>query len=199
MIKRPNLDEYFMILAKVVSIRSTCNSRHNGCVIAKGKQVLSTGYNGALPGCEHCSDYYTQPPILFSSHPFITREKPFCARRNMNIEDADKQSFCSASHAEANAVAQAAKKGIPIDGSTAFCTLSPCYNCLKMLAVAGIKRIVYEYDYESNNDKRDKYWKSQISNSGIKLEQLIVSQFNIDMVTESLQFPTARRLLEATK
>ena len=191
MTKRPNLDEYFMILAKVAAIRSTCNSRHNGCVIVKDKQVLSTGYNGALPGCKHCTDYYT--------HNDTQPNTPFCARRNMNIEDADKQSFCSASHAEANAVAQAAKKGIPIDGSTAFCTLSPCYNCLKMMAIAGIKRIVYEYDYESNNDKRDKYWKSQISNSGIKLEQLIVSQFNINMVTESLQFPTAKRLLNATK
>lgn len=186
--KRPNLDEYFMILAKVISTRSTCNSRHNGCLIVKDKQILSTGYNGALPGCKHCSDYYIHPS-----------SEPFCARRNMNISHVNKQNFCVAAHAEANAVTQAAKKGISINGSIAYCTLSPCYNCLKMMAVAGIKKIFYEYEYGSNNDIRDKYWKNQVLNSGVKLEKLTVSQGVVDIVIDSLQFPTAKRRLKATE
>jgi len=184
---RPNLDEYFMIIAKIVSIRSTCNSCHIGCVIVKDKQILSTGYNGALPGCKHCSSYYTQ------SH------MPFCVKRNMNIPHANKQNFCVVSHAESNAVSQAAKKGISIDGSTIYCTLFPCYNCLKIMAIAGIKNIFYEYEYGSNNDIRDKYWKNQVLNSGIKLEKFKIETNIIDTVIESLQYPTSKRRLKATK
>jgi len=196
---RITLDEYFMILTKIVSVRSTCNSRHNGCVIIKDKQILSTGYNGAIPGCKHCSEYYMQHSPSLSSYPPMMKSIPFCVRRNMNVPDTDKQNFCVASHAEANAVAQAAKKGISIDNSIAYCTLSPCYNCLKIMAVAGVKKIVYEYEYESNNNKRDQYWKNQILNSGIELEVLKVGPDVIATVFNSLQYPTARRLLIATE
>ena len=182
--KRPSLDEYFMALAKIASVRSTCNSRHNGCIIVKNKQILSTGYNGALPGYKHCSDYI---------HPC---NEPFCSRRNIKISDINKQSFCIASHAESNAVAQAAKKGISIEGSTAYCTLSPCFNCLKIMAIAGVKEIVYEYNYESINKIRDMFWKNQIELSGIKSKELWITDNSMKIFLESLEFPTAKRRIK---
>ena len=87
---RASWNEYFMLIAKVVSSRSTCLSRSVGAVIVKNNNILSTGYNGASTGSEHCID------------------TDVCYRRNLNIDDKNKHSFCVASHAEVNAIAQAA-------------------------------------------------------------------------------------------
>ena len=100
---RPSWDEYFMLIAKLVSTRSTCNSRPTGAVLVKDRQILATGYNGSMPGAPHCSDQV------------MADGSPYCHRRALNIADVDKYNYCRASHAEANAIAQAARYGVAIE------------------------------------------------------------------------------------
>jgi len=183
---RPSWNEYFMAIAKIVSTRSTCSSRRNGCIIVRDKQILSTGYNGSIPGDEHCNEK-TMPD-----------GSKYCARRALNVPDIDKYNFCVGSHAENNAICQAGKLGISLNHSIAYCTLFPCYNCLKSLKIAGIDEVYYEYLYESNNKERDNYWIEQLNKSGIIAHQIQLSDNTIKIVNESLKYPTAKRLLNAT-
>jgi len=185
-VKRPSWDEYFMALAKVVSIRSTCSSRHTGCVIVRDKQILSTGYNGSMPGCEHCNEKTMKDG------------SPYCERRALNVSDIDKYNFCVGSHAESNAIAQAAKLGISLKDSVAYCTLFPCLNCLKTMVIAGVKSVYYEYVYKSKNKERDEYWKDQLVKAGINEKQIWVSEEIIRMVEKTLKYPTSGRFLNAT-
>lgn len=131
---RPSWDEYFMLIAKLVSTRSTCNSRPVGAVLVKDKQILATGYNGSVPGAAHCSEF----------------QKDYCFRRMNHIPEHQKYGFCRASHAEANAVAQAARHGISIAGSSLYVTLEPCYTCIKLLATARVRRVLFELRYDTN-------------------------------------------------
>lgn len=119
---RPPWDEYFLEIAKVVAKRSTCDRARVGAVISKNKVILSTGYNGAPRGLPHCDDI---------GHEIVDGH---CVRT---------------AHAEANAIAQAAKNGIPIEGATIYQTISPCYDCFKILVNAGIKEVVYSNFYMS--------------------------------------------------
>ncbi len=181
---RPNWDEYFMMTAKMISTRSTCNSRPTGAILVKDRQILSTGYNGAMPGVSHCVD---QPPL---------DGKPYCFRRAVKAPEADKYNYCKASHAEANAVARAAKYNIQLDGSTLYVTLAPCYVCLKLLATAGVKHIYYEYLYESTDAERDKHWVNVIKESPIEtFKELRVSEKALDFTVKSLEYPTSKRRL----
>lgn len=184
---RPSWHEYFMLMAKMVSTRSTCSSRPTGAVIVKDKQILCTGYNGAVPGAPHCTDM---------------REPdggPFCFRRHVNAPDVDKYNFCRSSHAEANAVAQAARFGVALAGATVYCTLAPCYVCLKLLVTAGVRRIYYEAAYESASPERDEFWKKAVRDSGVEVfEQVVIQAEMLDQAKSALEFPTSRRRLAPT-
>jgi len=114
--RRASWDEYFMNIAKQVATRSTCDRKHCGAVIVRDRVILSTGYNGSIIGLPHCDDV---------GH---MMENGHCVRTV---------------HAEMNAVAQAAKNGVNINGSTIYITASPCWICFKLLVNAGIKRICY--------------------------------------------------------
>ena len=105
-----------MNIAKEVATRSTCDRKHVGSLIVRDKTILSTGYNGSIRGMPHCDDI---GHIMEDGHCVATI------------------------HAETNAILQAAKNGVMIDGSEAFITASPCWPCFKMLANAGIKKIYY--------------------------------------------------------
>ncbi len=118
--KRPQWDEYFLKLAMLASERATCPRMHCGCVLVKDKNVISTGYNGSIPGDEHCEEIGC---LLVENH---------CVRTV---------------HAEMNALIQAAKRGHAIDGATAYVTNMPCTTCAKALITAGIKRVVVFSDY----------------------------------------------------
>jgi len=155
--KRPSWNEYFMILAKMAATRSTCISRPTGAVIVKNKQVLSTGYNGSMPGIAHCSD------------------EGACFRRSSGAGDAGKYDSCRSAHAEANALAQAAKSGTNVDGSSIYITLYPCYVCTKLLVQAGIKKVYYEYEYKSVDSKRDKLWEEALKQTGLEIEKVELS------------------------
>lgn len=126
--ERPSWDEYFMSIAGKVSERSTCLRRQIGAVVVRDKRILSTGYNGVPSGIEHC----------------LTRG---CLRDKLDIPSGERHELCRGIHAEQNAVIQAARHGISIDGSTVYSTTQPCIMCAKILINAGIAEIVYAGDY----------------------------------------------------
>ncbi len=182
--KRAPWHEYFMLLAKMVALRSGCNSRPSGAVIVKDKRILATGYNGPMPGAWHCID----------------RGPGYCFRREKGVPDIDKYNYCRATHAEANAIAQAARFGIPVEGASLYCTLAPCYVCLKLIASAGIKEVYYEYDYGSRDFERDHFWKEAIKEAGLRVfQQVKVSDEVLRQLAEILPYPTSKRRLPATE
>ena len=124
-------DHRFMEMAQLVSTWASCyqEERKVGAVIVKDKRVMTTGYNGAPQGLRTC------------------KERGECLRRKLNIPSGTHAEICYAIHAEQNAVIQAAKLGVSIDGGTCYCTHQPCSVCAKILVNAGIKRIVYEQGY----------------------------------------------------
>ena len=124
-------DRRFLEMARLVSSWSSCyqENRHVGAVIVKDKRIMTTGYNGAPAGVESC------------------QSKEECLRRKLNIPSGTKHELCFAVHAEQNAIAQAAKLGISLDGATLYCTHQPCVICCKIIINAGIKRVVYEHGY----------------------------------------------------
>lgn len=133
--KRPGWDEYFMQVAEVVSRRSTCVRRNIGAVIVKDKRILATGYNGAPSGLAHCTDVG-------------------CLRAQLGIPSGKRHEICRGLHAEQNALIQAAKYGIPVQGSTIYSTTEPCSLCAKMLINAGIDRVVYTEPYPDRLSRR---------------------------------------------
>jgi dCMP deaminase len=184
---RPSWDEYFMLIAKLVSTRSTCNSRPTGAVLVKDKQILATGYNGSMPGAPHCIDE-TMPDGT-----------PYCHRRALKIADVDKYNYCRASHAEANAIAQAARYGVAIKGAALYVTLQPCFVCLKLLATAQITRVYFELAYESRDAARDAFWDEAVKKAGIEVfQQLSISADALAFILPSLTGATSRRRLAAT-
>ena len=184
---RPSWDEYFMLIAKLVSTRSTCNSRPTGAVLVKDRQILATGYNGSMPGAPHCIDKLTDDG------------RPYCHRRALKVPDRDKYNYCLATHAEANAIAQAARHGVAVKGASLYVTLEPCYVCLKLLATAKIEKIYFELPYGSFNKKRsrDMFWKREALNeAGFKeYQQLSISPETIVYVLPTLQSITSERRL----
>ncbi|MEL1133569.1 dCMP deaminase family protein [Desulfitobacterium sp. THU1] len=127
-IERPGWDEYFMQMAQVVAGRSTCLRRQVGAVIVKDKQILSTGYNGSPSGLSHCAE-------------------KGCLRQQLGIPSGERAEICRAVHAEQNALVQAAKHGVVINGADIYTTVQPCVLCTKLLINAGIKRVFYLYPY----------------------------------------------------
>ncbi len=124
-------DKRFMELAHVVASWSSCfqENRQVGAVIVKDKRILTTGYNGASSGIVSC------------------KEKGECLRKKLGIESGTRHEICYAVHAEQNAIIQAAKLGVSVDGATIYVTHQPCSICAKMIINSGIKRIVYKEGY----------------------------------------------------
>lgn len=174
-VKRPTWDEYFMMLAKLAASRSTCVSRPTGSVIVKDRQILATGYNGALPGQGHCVD------------------DGVCFRRSVEWPEATKYDMCRSAHAEANAIALGAKKGVSLEGATIYCTLEPCITCAKLIVMSGISRVVYEHAYESPIPERDKYWKEVLASSNTTVERLVIIADKIEYAADFLNPDTSRR------
>jgi dCMP deaminase len=176
-----------MLIAKLVSTRSTCNSRPTGAVLVKDKQILATGYNGSMPGAPHCIDEVMDDGT------------PYCHRRAMKVADVDKYNYCRSAHAEANAIAQAARYGVAIKGASLYVTLQPCLVCLKLLATAQIKRVYFELAYESMDASRDAFWQAAVQEAGIEVfQQLSISEAAMGYILPSLKGVTSRRRLPAT-
>ncbi len=124
-------DHRFMEMVHLVAQWSSCfqENRKIGAVIVKNKRVMTTGYNGAPANTMSCV------------------EKGECLRRKLNIPSGTRHELCYAIHAEQNAIIQAAKMGIAIEGCTLYCSHQPCVICSKMIVNAGIVRVVYEHSY----------------------------------------------------
>ncbi|MFH1575834.1 MAG: dCMP deaminase family protein [Candidatus Nealsonbacteria bacterium] len=120
---RPSIDEYFLKITSVVAERSTCLRHHVGAVAVLNKHILTTGYNGAGAGLKDCLERG-------------------CLRDAQNIISGTRQEICRAIHAEQNVIIQASLKGVNLEGSTVYCTHSPCVLCAKMLVNARIKRFI---------------------------------------------------------
>ena len=178
---RPTWADYFMIIAKLAASRSMCNSRPTGCVLVKDNQILSTGYNGPPPMSKHCSEI---------------GGKNYCHRRATGEKNANKQNVCIASHAEINAMAMAAKKGISIEGATLYITLNPCMVCMKALRVAGVRQIIYELKYDLNLDED---FDTMAKGMGFNYcYQRQVDSKIVEFVKPFLDYPTSHRRLAAT-
>ena len=126
----------------------------------------------------------------------IDQGPEFCLRRSIGAHDADKYNYCISSHAEVNAIDQAARFGISLDGAVLYCTLEPCNWCFKQLIQAGIKGIYFEESYDSQNKEFDLYWRRIMeSNESVNVfKQIGVSKEALDMVMRVLAGSSTRRM-----
>lgn len=139
--QRPSWDEYFMEIARAVATRATCDRGRSGCVIARNKQILVTGYVGAAAGLPHCDEVGHQ-------------------MKTVTHEDGHQSQHCvRTTHAEQNAIVQAAKLGVAIEGATLYCKMTPCAVCAKMMINAGLKRVVCEKRYHAGGESEDMFRK----------------------------------------
>lgn len=141
---RPSWDEYFAALAEQVSTRTTCVRRAVGAVIVKDNRILATGYNGVPMGMEHCG-------------------KVGCLREKMGVPSGERQEICRGLHAEQNAIIQAARHGINIDGASIYVNTQPCVVCAKMLINSGIQEVIYQNPYP------DELAMSMLEEAGMRL------------------------------
>ena len=144
---RPSWDEYFMEVMEAISKRATCDRGRSGCVIVKNKQILVTGYVGSPMGLPHCDEVGHQMKKMLNEDGSISEH---CVRTV---------------HAEQNAVCQAAKLGVSIDGATVYCRMTPCRVCAMLLINCGIKRVVCERRYHAGAESEEMFKKV-----GIELE-----------------------------
>jgi dCMP deaminase len=133
-VTRPDVDEYFLKIASVVAERSTCRRHHIGAVAVRDKHILATGYNGAPSGFKDCLELG-------------------CLRDELGIPSGTRQEVCRGIHAEQNVIIQATLHGVSLEGSTIYCTHTPCVLCAKMLVNAKIKRYVSFGEYDDNSFK----------------------------------------------
>jgi dCMP deaminase len=143
---RPDWDSYFLNIMREVSKRSTCDRAQVGCVLVKEKRILCTGYAGSPVGLPHCDDVGHLIKVSYDGNGVA------------------KQNCIRTAHAEQNAIVQAARFGISVDGATIYCTMEPCINCVKMIINAGIKRVVCEKRYHDADIARQ-----MLKDAGVEL------------------------------
>ena len=141
---RPTWDQYFMRITSEVANRSTCLRRRVGAVLVLNKRILATGYNGAPSGLSHCAEVG-------------------CLREAAGVPSGQRHELCRGLHAEQNAMLQAARYGIRIEGATLYSTHVPCSMCPKMAINSGVGRIVATADYP------DELARDLLTQAGIEL------------------------------
>ena len=118
-------------------------------MIVRNNQILVTGYVGSPVGIDHCDDI---------GHEF---------KKMVNEDGTESQHCVRTTHAEQNAICQAAKLGISMNGGTIYCRMTPCYTCAKMIINCGIKRVVALNDYHAATES-----KRIFEQSGLQLDIL---------------------------
>jgi dCMP deaminase len=131
---RPKWDDYFMEIMEAVAKRATCDRGRSGCVIVRDKHILTTGYVGAPPGLPHCDEAGHQMKTTIHEDGHQTQH---CVRTT---------------HAEQNAIIQAARIGIALDGATLYCRMTPCAVCARSIIGAGIKRVICQKRYHAGEE-----------------------------------------------
>lgn len=149
---RPSWDEYFLGIVKEVAKRATCNRGRNGCVIVKDKRILTTGYVGSPPGLPHCDEV---------GHML----------REVITPEGEKTKHCiRTSHAEMNALLQAAKFGISLEGATLYSKMVPCFTCSKAIVTVGIKRVVCQKRYHADKESIELFKEAKVKLEVLKDE-----------------------------
>lgn len=146
---RPTWDEYFLDIVTVVSSRATCNRGRAGCVIVKDKQILVTGYVGAPSGLPHCDD------------------EGHLIKRVVHIDESVTEHCVRGVHSEQNAICQAAKRGISLEGGTIYVGFTPCRVCTMLLISCGIKRVVCKKRYHLAEESEEMF-----AHAGVVIEHL---------------------------
>ncbi len=146
--ERPSWDEYFMSIARVVASRSNCVKRRVGAIICLDRRIISTGYNGTPRGVRNCNE-------------------GGCPRCNSFAEGGTRLDECLCSHAEENAITQAAYHGVSVRGAAIYTTLSPCLMCTKMIINAGLEEVAYNAAYPLGDVSL-----SLLREAGVKLRQV---------------------------
>lgn len=134
--QRPSWDEYFLSLVLEVAKRATCDRGRSGCLIVKDKRIVCTGYVGSPPGMEHCD------------------EIGHLMKRVMDEDNTARMHCVRTIHAEQNAICQAARYGIPLEGTTLYCSMEPCRTCAMLIASVGVSRVVAMKRYHAAQDTR---------------------------------------------
>ena len=137
--ERPTWDDYFMEVADAIAKRATCDRGRSGCVIARDKMILATGYVGAPTGLPHCDDVGHQLKKVVHEDGTVTQH---CVRTV---------------HAEQNAICQAARHGIGIEGATLYCRMTPCRTCAMLIINCGIRRVVCERKYHAGAESEEMF------------------------------------------
>jgi dCMP deaminase len=137
--RRPTWDEYFMEVANAIAKRATCNRGRSGCVIARDRTLLVTGYVGSPKGFPHCDDIGHQ-------------------MKQVIHEDGSQTEHCVRTvHAEQNAISQAARLGVAIEGATLYCRMTPCRVCAMLIINCGITRVVCERRYHAGAESEEMF------------------------------------------
>ena len=142
--KRASWDEYFMQIVEMVGSRGSCDRGRAGCVITKDKRILSTGYVGSPVGLPHCDQVGHEMNTVTDPN---GEESRHCIRTT---------------HAEQNAICQAARMGVALEGGTLYCKMTPCYTCAKMIINTGIKKVVCAQDYHSGGRSKEIFKEANI-------------------------------------
>jgi dCMP deaminase len=147
---RPSWDEYFMEVANAIAKRATCDRGRSGCVIARNRQILVTGYVGSPTGLPHCDEV---------GHLF----------KQVVHDDGRVTQHCVRTvHAEQNAICQAAKLGVALEGATLYCRMTPCRTCAMLIINCGIVRVVCERKYHAGAESEDLF-----RQAGVQLDYVI--------------------------
>ena len=141
---RPSWDDYFIKLVDEVAQRAACDRGKSGCIIVKDKRILCSGYVGSPPGFPHCDEV---------GHDL---------RKVLDPDGTVKQHCVRTIHAEQNAICQASKYGIALNGTTLYCTMEPCRVCAMLIISVGVKRVVTKKKYHAAQDTRDLFKKAGI-------------------------------------
>jgi dCMP deaminase len=145
--QRPSWDEYFLNIMEMVGSRGTCDRGRAGCVITLDNRIVATGYVGSPIGLPHCDEVGHEMHTVTHADSHTSQH---CIRTT---------------HAEQNAICEAARMGIALNGSTLYCKMTPCYACAKMIINAGIKRVVCAMDYHAGERSKE-----VLKQAGIKFD-----------------------------
>ena len=142
--QRPSWDEYFMKIVEMVGSRGTCDRFRGGCVVTRDKRIIATGYAGSPVGLPHCDDVGHEMHAITHTDGTSSRH---CIRTT---------------HAEQNAICEAARMGIALNSGTLYCQMTPCYTCAKMIINAGIRRVVAAQDYHAAGRSKEVFQEAKI-------------------------------------
>lgn len=169
--RRPSWDEYFMKIVETIGLRGTCDRGRAGCVIVKDKRIVSTGYVGSPINLPHCDDAGHEMHTVTHASGKQTRH---CIRTT---------------HCEQNAICQAARFGVPLNGSTIYIKMTPCYTCAKMIINAGIVRVVCARDYHGGSRTKEIFAEAGIQFKLMSTKMITYSDMTVEKDDEEKPYP----------